>query len=332
MRCSISNTWKEIIGIGFAITFIFFIWRCYPTWMQFMDEKLPQQPAPIVVPYKIGATPANGSKVVDSEDIERTKFQNIGDQYGTYGDSYGSLNTLFSGLAFAILIISLFMQRQELQAQRQELEAQRNEIKESNLIADKQRQITEQQATLNAQQIHDAKVQNFYNLLFRFLDEKRRKVEDLELSRQSQARGHYVFEYFLEGALKPIKAHFLYADDIANETDEQVELLFEDIISNGHSSSRNALLENEYFEYLCFILRFIEENSKLGITKTAIKIFVSYQSINEMFCMFIISLEDEELQNYIEKYALLRKLNTYEADPHLIELIYKTIGEDALSP
>jgi|GEM_PF-1318832 len=332
MRCSISNTWKEIIGIGFAITFIFFIWRYYPSWMQFMDEKLPQQPTPIVVPYKLGATPANGSKVVDSEDIERTKFQKVGDQYGTYGDSYGSLNTLFSGLAFAFLIISLFMQRQELQAQRQELEAQRLEIKESNAIADRQREITQQQAELNAQQIHDAKVQNFYSLLFKFLEEKRRKIEDLKLSRENVVKGNYIFKLFVDSVLQRLKDRYLYAKHIELASYEELHLIFEVLIKEGHTKSKNTLLENEYFEYLCFILRFIEENSKLGITKTAIKIFVSYQSINEMFCMFIISLEDEELQNYIEKYALLRKLNTYEADPHLIELIYKTIDEEAYSP
>lgn len=332
MRCSISNTWKEIIGIGFAITFIFFIWRCYPSWMQSMDEKLPQQPAPIVVPYKPGATPANGSKVVDSEDIERTKFQKLGDQYGTYGDSYGSLNTLFSGLAFAFLIISLFMQRQELQAQRQELEAQRNEIKESNAIADQQRLITQQQKDLNEQQIHDAKVQNFYNLLFRFLDEKNRKIGDLELARESKARGNYVFEYFLTGALRPLKARFLYANLIEDETDEEIHLMFEDLIENGHTASRNTLIENEYFEYLCFILRFIEEHENLEITETAIKIFISYQSINEMYCMFIISLEDEELQSYIKKYTLLRKLNTYDGDKHLMNLIDKVLGEEAYTP
>lgn len=327
-----NNSYKELLGILGAIALIFILWISYPRFMQYMDDAPEQETVQIVIPYKFDSLLSTEPTSSESLAEEKTRFQNIGDQYGAYGDSYGSLNTLFSGLAFAILIISLFMQRQELQAQRQELEAQRNEIKESNAIADKQREITEQQAKLNAQQIHDAKVQNFYNLLFRFLDEKRRKIDDLELTRSSQARGNYVFEHFLKGALKPIQARFLYADHIASETAEEVELLFEDIISNGHSSSRNALLESEYFEYICFILRFIEEHKNLGITETAIKIFVSYQSINEMFCMFIISLEDEELQSYIKKYALLRKLNTYEGDKHLMALIDKTIGEEAYNP
>lgn len=336
-----NNSYKELWGILGAITLIFILWISYPRFMHYMDdapEKKPEKNSiSIVIPYKPGVIPfteiANTQTIDEDNTEEKTKFQKIGDQYGTYGDSYGSLNTLFSGLAFAILIISLFMQRQELQAQRQELEAQRNEIKESNAIADKQREITEQQAALNAQQIHDAKVQSFYNLLFRFLDEKRRKIDDLELTRASAARGNYVFEHFLKGALKPIQARFLYADQIASETAEELELLFEDIINNGHSSSRSTLLESEYFEYTCFILRFIEEHKNLGITETAIKIFVSYQSINEMFCMFIISLEDEELQSYIKKYALFRKLNTYEgSNEHFMELIDRTVGAKAYTP
>lgn len=297
-----------------------------------MDEKLPQQPAPIVVPYKIGATPANGSKVVDSEDIERTKFQNIGDQYGTYGDSYGSLNTLFSGLAFAILIISLFMQRQELQAQRQELEAQRNEIKESNLIADKQRQITEQQATLNAQQIHDAKVQNFYNLLFRFLDEKRRKIDSLQLRLQNNIRGDDIFNRFVEGALNRLEISYSTKGSLKESPYEELEVLFEDFVEEGHNFSDEKLIDNQYFEYLCFILHFIEEHAYLGIIDNAIKIFISYQDINEMSSMFFISLVNDDLKTFIQKYALLRKMNAYEADERFLALVDKTVGEEAYTP
>lgn len=332
MRFSISDSWKEIIGIGGAILLIFLIWHFYPSFMQYRDDAPKQKSVQMVIPYTLDGMINTETPPLESVDEEKTKFQKIGDQYGTYGDSYGSLNTLFSGLAFAILIISLFMQRQELQAQRLELEEQRKEIKESNTIADKQREITEQQAALNAQQIHDAKVQNFYNLLFRFLDEKNRKIGDLELSRESKARGNYVFEYFLNGVLRYLRSRFLYANLIEDETDEEIRLMFEDLIENGHTVSRNTLIENEYFEYLCFILRFIEDHESLEITETAIKIFISYQSINEMFCMFIISLEDEELQSYIIKYALLRKLNTYDGDEHLMNLIDKVSGEEAYTP
>lgn len=39
---------------------------------------------------------------------------------GQYGDSFGALNTLFTGLAFAGLIVTILLQRQELKAQHKE--------------------------------------------------------------------------------------------------------------------------------------------------------------------------------------------------------------------
>ena len=48
---------------------------------------------------------------------------------GASGDMFGGLTALFSGLAFAGLITTLFMQRQELKLQRQELELSRGEFK-----------------------------------------------------------------------------------------------------------------------------------------------------------------------------------------------------------
>ncbi len=48
---------------------------------------------------------------------------------GQFGDTFGAANALFSGLAFAGVIVALFMQRRELELQRKELELQRGEVK-----------------------------------------------------------------------------------------------------------------------------------------------------------------------------------------------------------
>ncbi len=50
------------------------------------------------------------------------------EKMGSFGDSYGALNTLFSGLAFAGIIASLWMQKDELRLQREELKSQRIEM------------------------------------------------------------------------------------------------------------------------------------------------------------------------------------------------------------
>lgn len=51
---------------------------------------------------------------------------------GTFGDMFGAINTLFSGLAFAGIIIAIFLQSKELELQRKELELTRAELHRSS--------------------------------------------------------------------------------------------------------------------------------------------------------------------------------------------------------
>lgn len=48
---------------------------------------------------------------------------------GTFGDMFGAVNALFSGLAFAGLIYTITVQRQELSLQREAIEMQTEELK-----------------------------------------------------------------------------------------------------------------------------------------------------------------------------------------------------------
>lgn len=54
-------------------------------------------------------------------------------QAGTFGDSYGALNTLFSGLAFSGIVVSVFLQSHELADTRRELESQKEELRKSHI-------------------------------------------------------------------------------------------------------------------------------------------------------------------------------------------------------
>ena len=56
--------------------------------------------------------------------IQRGLFFNSDFGVNEFGDMYGSLNTLFSGLAFSGVIISIFLQSAELKATREEMKAQ----------------------------------------------------------------------------------------------------------------------------------------------------------------------------------------------------------------
>jgi LIF / OSM family len=50
---------------------------------------------------------------------------------GQLGDLFGGVNALFTGLAFAVLIYTIFLQRKELEMQREELSLSRNELRSS---------------------------------------------------------------------------------------------------------------------------------------------------------------------------------------------------------
>ena len=47
---------------------------------------------------------------------------------GEFGDKFGAINSLFSGLAFLGLIVTLLFQKEELELQRQELAETRKDL------------------------------------------------------------------------------------------------------------------------------------------------------------------------------------------------------------
>jgi len=51
---------------------------------------------------------------------------------GTFGDLFGAVNALFSGLAFAGLIYTIVLQKQDLELQRKEIALNRTELKKTS--------------------------------------------------------------------------------------------------------------------------------------------------------------------------------------------------------
>ncbi|WP_077165964.1 hypothetical protein [Acinetobacter genomosp. 33YU] len=223
---------------------------------------------------------------------------------GTFGDTYGALNTLFSGLAFAVLILSLFLQRKELEAQRIELEAQRQEIKESNTIAEAQRKITEQQATLIEQQIKDANVQSFYQLLFQYLEEKNRKVI------ASSSAGISGLQT-MQGFYNAFKRAFDQYNDYERVYSIDKKNLDEKILEAStfaHAEINYKLKAVRYAEYINFILNYIDNNQHLDIKDNAISVFMAYMNVHEIICMFCLALEKNELFENLKKLNVIKKL------------------------
>jgi hypothetical protein len=73
---------------------------------------------------------------------------------GQFGDTFGAANALFTGLAFAFLIVSVRLQSNELALQRKELQLQREEMRAS-------REALSAQADAQTLQLHAAIAQLF---------------------------------------------------------------------------------------------------------------------------------------------------------------------------
>ena len=74
---------------------------------------------------------------------------------GTFGDKFGAINALFSGLAFAGLIVTLLFQKEELKLQREELAHTREELK------GQREEFEEQNKTMKRQRFENT----FFNML-----------------------------------------------------------------------------------------------------------------------------------------------------------------------
>ena len=92
---------------------------------------------------------------------------------GPAGDMFGAVNALFSGLAFAGIIFTILMQKEELSLQREELRLNRQEI------ADTRREFEKQNETLN--------VQRFENTFFKLLELHKQVLAEVSIKSSAEA-------------------------------------------------------------------------------------------------------------------------------------------------
>lgn len=90
-----------------------------------------------------------------------------GDSVGTFGDKFGAINALFSGLAFAGLIMTLVLQKEELEAQREELKQTREELE------GQKKEFEIQNKTLKQQQ--------FSTTFFQLLNAVQKNIDNVEV-------------------------------------------------------------------------------------------------------------------------------------------------------
>lgn len=103
---------------------------------------------------------------------------------GTFGDMFGAINALFSGLAFASIIYTIFLQREELKLQREELGLTRNELNGQKMQMSAQNEVL--------------KLQNFENTFFQLIRLLNDTVREIDVNNGSRLyTGKDSFNFFL---------------------------------------------------------------------------------------------------------------------------------------
>lgn len=223
------------------------------------------------------------------------------DERGTFGDMFGAVNALFSGLAFAGLIVTLIMQHEELSLQREEL-AQTNDE-----LAAQREEFTAQTKTM--------KIQRFENTLFNMLSLQQGLVNSLEYIPQDgadptpESKGKYVFDVFYNTKI----TRFQYCHEEQIRGIKGLIQAENDIQAYRHV--REISIFDSYFRHLYRIFKYIDESQLIDDTERySYSCIVRAQlSDYELLLLFYNSLTIDDngvlkFKHLIEKYAIFNNI------------------------
>ena len=225
---------------------------------------------------------------------------------GQFGDMFGALGTLFSGLAFAGLIITILQQREDLKNQRDEINLQRQDLEaQTEALRLQKEEIAQTNEELNAQR-KEMEVQNKTIMLQRF-ENTFFNMLNLQMSLTGQVR------HQTSGGV-------VYGDDA-----------FRRIFSRFRANVNNIDVTNIYFEeldhynrHLTQILKLVDQTDFLSKVEkyNYVEMLISHMSYQElaMFFYYCISPDGRKrAKGLVEKYALFRDFgeNTVFNSQHL---------------
>jgi hypothetical protein len=161
---------------------------------------------------------------------------------GVFGDSFGALTALFSGLAFAGMMITVLLQRDELALQRQELQLTRGEMQNQRA------QMVQQNKTLAKQ--------TFENTFFELLKMQNEITSSIDLSTESDTwKGRDCFRKMYLNFCSKYKAR-----KISNSGLSSVECVNSayDAFYDEHQASIG-----HYYRGLYNLVRFVEDTEDI---------------------------------------------------------------------
>jgi hypothetical protein len=310
-------------------TLIILSWLSYP---KILNEKIAQRDN--IIESKSQQINAPIAKADEEEKLPPNEFsyKKLGEGYGTLGDTYGALNTLFTGLAFGGLILSIFLQMLELKATRKELAEQKEALKGQHKefetqtvilnkqieLVEKQKNIAENQSEIINNQLIESKKKNFIDQFNALLEEKRFKIQNLIIPHEEDENkniiGVSVFnEYAKE--FRSIRKN-IKKSDISVKYFER----------KWKSFVRNRYKEDDYSIYsylrLCrFIFEFIEKSDVYSEEEkeTFFKIVHVSFSTEEKSVLMWVGIFRNTINELCNFYSLLENYNTLPLGVHFFD-------------
>lgn len=225
--------------------------------------------------------------------VSATDGQNVA-RFGISGDFFGLANAIFSSLAFAAIIVTLWMQKYELKQQRLELQ-------QTQEIMELQRQEMQDQKKEMHEQNESLRRQRFENTFFRMLELHNENVASISIPGSSQAGRAEI-----ANMVAKIIAYSLQDKPNIHQTrPEEIKIVtrYEAWYSNYESSV------GHYFRTLYNILRYIDEfgGEERVIYSRLVRAQLSSKEL-ELLAVNGMSKHGAGTRRMIEKYALLKHL------------------------
>lgn len=239
-------------------------------------------------------------------------YNNIGcwEKRGQFGDLFGAVNALFSGLAFAGLIITIRQQNKNLEYQQRAIEQSKKDINQQN---------------------ETMKIERFENTFFKMIEVQQSIVNDLydfdshtervkqddpngpdriskEILTKDEYRGRNLFYYVFKRCEHDIDNPFF-----PNRT--SVYGLYDIVRFRGKKCFdyfMTTTVFDHYFSHLYTILKFVEENKWLGEEKqyqyaTFVRATLSRY---ELVMLYYNGFFHPKMKRMIERYCLLNNIRT----------------------
>lgn len=212
------------------------------------------------------------------------------EERSAFGDAFGAIGALFSGLAFAGLIVTIVLQLQQLDLQSQQLKGAESELKRQKEELELQGEI------LRKQRFEDT----FFQLLK--LQSEIVNTIDIDIRQGVTRKGRDCFFIIYNDLYQSFK-QINHPGEVENE-----RLTINQVFQEVYHKYQADLMH--YFNHLHSIINFVHSSERPDKDFYA-NLVIAQLSAHEQLLLFYYGLSDRGLKNFkplIEKYGILQNI------------------------